>query len=168
MASGSGCAWRAGLGWRGAGGGGETRCPAAEPGGLGLERRQGNRRLSLEGWAWLLLSLEGRTGVAGAQGWRGDKAPGMGPLPGGAPRLATMLLKTSDACSGRGRARPREARDKQELECGCFKAKMRAKAVGSEPSLVFGCRAGLGEACFLQRHRGPPADSVYKPTSGAD
>lgn len=64
-------------------------------------RRQGNRRLSLEGWAWLLLSLEGRTGVAGAQGWRGDKAPGMGLFPG-APRLATMLLKASDACSGRG------------------------------------------------------------------
>lgn len=106
--------------------------------------------------------------MAGGQGWRGDKAPRMGPLPGGAPRLATMLLKTSDACAGRGRARPREARDKQELEHGCFKAKMRAKAIGSEPSLVFGCRAGLGEACFLQKHRGPPADSVYKPTSGAD
>lgn len=49
-----------------AGPGEETRQPAAKP----------------EGWAWLLLSLEGRTGVAGGLWAGGETSPGWGLFPG--------------------------------------------------------------------------------------
>ena len=88
-----------------------------------LERR-GHNPARLQGMAAEPGGLGqggGGLGVEGRQGAR-DGASSRGGRPDWSPRWP----------AGQGRAHPREARDKQEIKRGCFKAKMCAKAVSSQ------------------------------------
>ena len=87
-----------------------------------LERR-GHNPARLQGVAAEPGGLGQGGGGLGVEGRQGalDGASSLGGCPDWSPRWS----------AGRGRARLWEARDKQEIKRGCFKAKMCAKAVGS-------------------------------------
>ena len=79
-------------------------------------------------------------------GWREDKEPGTGPLPGVPPRLVTTLARGTGEGSPPGRPGTN-----RKLNAVVSRPRCVPRPSAPKPSLVFGCRAGLGEACFLQR-----------------
>lgn len=79
-------------------------------------------------------------------GWREDKEPGTGPLPGGAAPTGHHAGPRD-----RGGLTPGRPGTNRKLNAVVSRPRCVPRPSAPKPSLVFGCRAGLGEACFLQR-----------------